>query len=161
MQAVPEAEPSKPPVQFRVLQDALHRAIMSSRLRLTLKAPDDISAVSFSPDGKEATRDGQPRPYDEDLQDATTGRELMTLSGHKDAVSSVTFSADGKRLATASDDNTAKIWDADTGRELKSLSGHKGPVLSIAFSPGWQASCDGERRLDGERCGTRTPGRNL
>src|SRR5690606_5471196 len=38
-------------------------------------------------------------------------------------------------LATASADQTIKIWDAATGEELKILQGHTGPVLALAASP--------------------------
>jgi len=36
--------------------------------------------------------------------DAETGKELLTLSGHKSWVDSLAWSPDGKRLATGSDD---------------------------------------------------------
>jgi WD40 repeat protein len=56
--------------------------------------------------------------------DSATGQELLTLKGHTGWVSGVAFSPDGKRLATASADNTAKVWDAQTGQELLSLHTH-------------------------------------
>jgi WD40 repeat protein len=67
----------------------------------------------------------------------------LTLSGHDSAVWSVAWSADGKRLATGSRDNTAKVWDAETGRELLTLSGDSEPVFSVAWSP------DGKRLATG------------
>jgi len=38
---------------------------------------------------------------------------LLTLRGHANLVTGVAFSPDGKRLATASWDQTAKVWDVE------------------------------------------------
>ena len=51
---------------------------------------------------------------------------------------SVSFSPDGKRLASASNDQTVKVWDAATGQESLTLKGHTGAVVSVAFSPDGQ-----------------------
>jgi len=50
-------------------------------------------------------------------------------------VYSVSYSPDGKTLASGSYDKTVKLWDAATGKELATLKGHSGPVQSVAFSP--------------------------
>src|SRR5262249_17995953 len=51
-------------------------------------------------------------------------------------VLSAAYSPDGKRIATASDDKTARLWDADTGKELLVLRGHQDKVEAASFSPG-------------------------
>src|SRR5262249_31739037 len=50
-------------------------------------------------------------------------------------VQQAAFSADGKRVVTASVDETARVWDAETGSELFTLAGHMAPVLTAVFSP--------------------------
>ncbi|MBK7935779.1 MAG: PD40 domain-containing protein [Lewinellaceae bacterium] len=55
--------------------------------------------------------------------------------GHNAPVWVVAFSPDGKQLATASEDNTAKIWDLNTGKNVLTLERHKASVEGIAFSP--------------------------
>ena len=63
------------------------------------------------------------------------GTRDLRLEGHSGEVVAVAFSADGQRIATASADNTARLWDATTGSTLHSLQGHKGKVVALAFSP--------------------------
>jgi len=39
------------------------------------------------------------------------GQETFTLEGHSDRVASVSFSPDGKRIVSGSNDNSVKVWD--------------------------------------------------
>jgi len=59
----------------------------------------------------------------------------ITLKGHTGFVTSVAYSPDGKRLASASFDQTVKVWDIATGQETLTLKGHTSSVNSVAFSP--------------------------
>ena len=60
----------------------------------------------------------------------------LTLRGHTDLVSAAVFSPDGTRIATASDDGTARIWDSQTGGELLRLqTGVTNALHGIDFSP--------------------------
>ena len=62
------------------------------------------------------------------------GACLQTLESHRGYVNSVVVSHDSTQLASASRDNTVKIWDASSGTCLQTLEGHTGYVNSVAFS---------------------------
>jgi len=65
--------------------------------------------------------------------DASTLRTLFI--DHTAVVISASFSPDGKRVVTASSDNTARIWDADSGKALGEPMAHGDTVMSASFSP--------------------------
>lgn len=76
---------------------------------------------------------------------------VLALIGHTADVTYASFSGDGTRVVTASQDRTARIWDAATGSELQRLSGHTGSVYAAEFSPDGRhvitSSMDGTARL--------------
>jgi serine/threonine protein kinase len=59
---------------------------------------------------------------------------LATYRGHSGPVWSVSFSPDGRTLATGSDDATLRFWETATGRELAVLTGHRSAVFAAAFA---------------------------
>ena len=73
------------------------------------------------------------------------------LRGHIGPVGVSSFSPDGRRIVTASDDNTARVWDSETGEEIVLLKAHSGSVYSASFSPDGRrivtASADNTARL--------------
>jgi len=84
----------------------------------------------------------RPKPGEDDLRgfewhywDHVSHAYRRSLYGHMLGVYGVTFSPDGKRLASAGTDQTVRIWEAATGKELLTLKGHTEAVFSVAFSP--------------------------
>ena len=72
------------------------------------------------------------------LWDTASGRAVHTLPGHIARVAGVTFSPDGKRLASVSDlEGALKLWDVVSGKEALTIR-----VVEpggVVFSPdGWQ-----------------------
>ena len=89
--------------------------------------------AAFSPDGRLVAI---PDNNTVVVRDANTGeREDRIFQGHSAAVQSVAFSADGRRIVTASDDRTARVWDLQTGAQIAALTEHTAPVRSAVFSP--------------------------
>jgi WD40 repeat protein/uncharacterized caspase-like protein len=61
-------------------------------------------------------------------------QQLVIPAGHTAATSQGAFSNDSRYIATASDDNTAKLWDAASGKLLFTFYGHKNLTGDISFS---------------------------
>jgi WD40 repeat protein/predicted Ser/Thr protein kinase len=68
-----------------------------------------------------------------------TGGERRVLRGHEGPVWQVSFDPAGERLASASFDETARIWSVASGEELVVLRGHGDKLTGVDFAP------DGER----------------
>ncbi|KAL0682328.1 hypothetical protein Bca4012_049175 [Brassica carinata] len=71
----------------------------------------------------------------------------QTIAGHAEAVLCVSFSPDGKQLASGSGDTTVRLWDLNTETPLFTCKGHRNWVLSIAWSP------DGKHLVSGSKSG--------
>ena len=90
-----------------------------------------INKVKFSPDGTLLAGISSIGVW---LYDARTGEPRALLAGHTDTIYNVSFSSDGKTLASASEDGSIRVWDVATGEKKQILTGHKTRARNIAFS---------------------------
>jgi WD40 repeat protein/tRNA A-37 threonylcarbamoyl transferase component Bud32 len=109
------------------------------------------AAAAFSPDGSRLAAAGGMLggPGFVTIWDAATGSEVRSFRGHEDAIKSLVYSPDGRRLATASRDRTVRLWNALTGQEVLVLRGHTLGVSCVAFSSDgrWIASASEDRTV--------------
>ena len=70
--------------------------------------------------------------------DLKTQQLVNTLEGHSGRIWNVDFSKDGRYLASASFDYSAKLWDWETGTCLHTFCGHDTWVFGMALSPDGQ-----------------------
>jgi WD40 repeat protein len=119
---------------------SLARVLHTTRygvLSVTVSADGRRIAAAF---GQFQSTTPDENPSEVRVWDATTFEEIATFHGHKDCVWSVSFSPDGKRLASASGNHArggpgeVKVWDITTGQEVWHAAAPK-TVYGVAFSP--------------------------
>ena len=91
-------------------------------------------AVSRGGGAPGAVTEAKKESGDVRILDIPSGRIVARLQAHSKPVTSLAFSADGKRLVTAGD-QTARVWDASNGALLTSVEGHDGDISAVAISP--------------------------
>ncbi|CEP09213.1 hypothetical protein [Parasitella parasitica] len=61
-------------------------------------------------------------------------KPITRMTGHQKLVNHVAFSPDGRLIASASFDNSVKLWDGNTGKFIGNLRGHVGAVYQVSWS---------------------------
>jgi WD40 repeat protein/DNA-binding SARP family transcriptional activator len=103
-------------------EDALHRAVTSSRVVITL--PGVSGPVASSADGIIATT-SQDALGTVDLRDLSDGHIIGSIDAHAGEVVDLVFSRDGDLLATSGRDGALKMWSAPSGEPLWTLQGEQ------------------------------------
>jgi WD40 repeat protein len=110
-----------------------------------------MDSVAFSADGSTLATGNFRKVY---LWDTNTEklknvlvdktRKVSSATSHDSTIYRVVFSPDGRTLATASRDGTAKLWDVATG-QLKATFRHQAAVVRLAFTPNGRVLATGSR----------------
>ena len=107
-----------------------------------------ISALAISPDGLKAAAGANNSLI---LFEFEQGQISNKLQAHTDEILDLTFSPDGKFIATGSADATIVLWDVAEEQSIRTLEGHISDVTAVAFLPDGQqilsASSDFTHRL--------------
>jgi eukaryotic-like serine/threonine-protein kinase len=130
----------------------------------TLPHHTGVYSLAFSPDGHTlATNGGYPyavaTPAELSLWDVASRVKLAALVGHSSSAGWMSFSPDGRLLATPHGNGTVILWDVRTRAMVGELTGHRGLVISAKFSPDGELLATGG--LDGSVCLWRAATRQL
>lgn len=103
---------------------------------------DAVERALYSPDGRFLVTAGRDRTvlvWDLTIE-PTAGQEIVPFKSllgpsETERITGLSFSMDGRRLASSGRDHTIRIWDLASGQETLTLRGHSNYVNGVAFSP--------------------------
>lgn len=96
-----------------------------------------VQSLAYRPDGTQLAIAGGTAGVSGEVKiiDTKTLAQVgPILGGHTDVVFNVAWSSDGARLATGSQDKTARLWEWPSGKELLALKDHSDAVTRVAFA---------------------------
>ena len=111
-----------------------------------------ISFMQLSPNGNflaivdPMAQEWKNRSFLIKLWDATTGKQVHTLTGHTRQIKSIAFSSDGKTLVSGDEYETIRLWDTATGKPKATLNWGRGTATyALAFAPSGRFIASGHR----------------
>ncbi len=131
-------------LEQRNLQLRKQRDVATSELRkqqgmrasmLAQSPGNELVALRLAVDAIGERGDELPAPVFTGLVESVMSVEAgLALNGHEKEVFAVAMRPDGSQLATASGDDTVRLWDANSGALLQTLEGHEELVRAVVFS---------------------------
>lgn len=99
-----------------------------------LEGPDEVVWVDWHPKGSVLAAGGADSTVW--MWQLPSGNVMNVFSGHSDAVSCGSFTPDGKRLITGSEDGTLIVWDPRSAEVVSKVQTHlEGGLTQLAISP--------------------------
>lgn len=99
-----------------------------------LTVPGGPNDTAMSPDGAWVAI-ATHNPKFARVVDARTGRMRYRLEGHDRQMDAISWSPDGRWIATGSDDSTVRVWDAASGRNLHTITDAGSEIQALDWSP--------------------------
>jgi WD40 repeat protein len=99
-------------------------------------------SVAFSPNSRllvTGNHNSLVELWDLGTSQSSQVKRLRSLVGHQAGIYTVTFSLDGKTIASAGDDLTIKIWNLE-GKLLHSFVAHSERIWKLAYTPNQDSS---------------------
>jgi WD40 repeat protein len=106
--------------------------IEGSRFRHRLDQMGGVTALAFASDGKVLLTASADRIVAWEPESGKVQKEFL---GHRRGIYRLRFGTDGDRFASASDDNTARVWSMTTGAMLHQVQTPGSPIGDVALSP--------------------------
>jgi cytochrome c len=119
--------------------------IATGKQRLMINNDSPVNSVVFADGGKTIVAGDHKGKIH--IWNASNGKIRGTLEGHQMGITQLAASPDGKRLLSASIDQSMRLWDLVKLTEIAEHGKHDGQIYATAFSP------DGKTALSGGRYG--------
>ncbi len=116
--------------------------VYSGQILRTLTGYDTyyIRAIALSADGRLVASAGDSYCK---VSDANSGQDVALLGGHTEGIDVITFSPDGRFVATGSADNSVRLWNIQTGTQVMQFTESTEDIKALAFSPDGQTLAGG------------------
>lgn len=123
-------------VNFTAKAAALKRykEFKGNRPERLVSGSDDFTMFFWEPETSKKPLARMTGLWTERITQSSHQLILYSQLGHQKLVNHVSFSPDGRYIASASFDTSVKLWDGATGKFIGNLRGHVGSVYQVCWS---------------------------